>query len=263
MNWLDTILANKRAEIARWSREIPVSSLAEAAATRPTPPDFRSALASRPVGLIAEVKRRSPSAGVIRDPFDPAAIARAYVAGGANALSVLMDREFFGGGPEDFAAVRAAVDIPLLYKEFVVDPWQVRHAASLGASAVLLIVAALEVEELRRLMAEITSAGLQPLVEVHDEEEAGIAVEAGAQLIGINNRNLKTFVTSLATTQRVMQVIPSGRMIISESGIRTADDVTRLHSMGVDAILVGEHLLRKPDLAAAVKELMGSTWTSL
>jgi indole-3-glycerol phosphate synthase len=202
------------------------------------------------VGLIAEVKRKSPSAGAIREPFDPPAIARAYAGGGAQALSVLIDRPYFGGGPEDFAAVRAAVGLPLLYKEFVLDPWQVWHAASLGASAVLLIVAALPPDELAELAAAITA-------------EAQIAVDAGAAVIGINNRNLKTFVTSLETTERVRAVIPSDRLVISESGIRAAADVVRVGRAGARGVLVGEHLLRKDDLAAAVRGLMEDAWTSL
>lgn len=260
MNWLDRIIENKRREVARWKVEFPVGSLPS---YTPARPDFARSLISRPVGLIAEVKRRSPSAGPIREPFDPSAVASAYERGGAQALSVLMDREFFGGGPEDFAVVRASVSLPLLYKEFVVDSWQVHHAASIGASAVLLIVAALSSDELSALMREIEQAGLQALVEVHDESEAKVAVDAGARIIGINNRDLKTFVTSLDTTERVMKVIPADRIIVSESGIRTAEDVRRLQAMGIHAILVGEHLLRKQDLEAAVKDLMGPVWTSL
>jgi len=258
MNWLEKIIENKRREVAGWKVEFPASTLVASKLDRP---DFSQALLSRPVGLIAEVKRKSPSAGLIRDPFDPSAIASAYQRGGAQALSVLMDRTFFGGGPEDFAAVRSAVALPLLYKEFVVDAWQVAHAASLGASAVLLIVAALSRDELSTLQASIEAAGMQALVEVHDEEEAKIAAEAGACIIGINNRDLKTFVTTLDTTERVRQKLPADCIVVSESGIRTAGDVQRLHRMGINAILVGEHLLRKPDVELAVRELMESTWT--
>jgi len=263
MNWLDKIIANKRGEIRGWKAAVTERELMTAANVRSAPPDFSFALSSRPIGLISEVKRKSPSAGLIRDPFNPPAIARSYVEGGANCLSVLMDEKYFGGGVEDFKAVRSAVTVPLLYKEFVVDSWQVWHAASLGASAVLLIVAALNRDELDGLMSVIEQAGMQALVEVHDEDEAVVAVEAGARIIGINNRNLKTFVTTLDTTDRVMKKIPDDRIIISESGIRTASDVQHLLKLGVHAILVGEHLLRKPDLAAAVKELMEPAWMSL
>lgn len=263
MNVLEEIIAHKRGEIARAKATTPLDALRREAGARAKAPDFRAALAARPMGLIAEVKRRSPSAGNIREPFDPVAIAKAYAAGGAQALSVLMDEKYFGGGAADFRSVRAAVELPLLYKEFVVDRWQVWHAASSGASAVLLIVAALDRRELVSLMTDIREAGLQPLVEVHDESEAAIAVDAGADMIGINNRNLKTFVTSLDTTARVMKTLPSSVFIISESGIRNSDDTRQLKSLGVGAVLVGEHLLRKPDLAAAVKALMEPVWTSL
>jgi indole-3-glycerol phosphate synthase len=257
MNWLDKIIANKRDELTRWKAETSVDSLRQRAGDRNRAPDFSAALTSKPIGLIAEVKRRSPSVGVIRDPFDPVAISRAYEQGGAQALSVLMDERFFGGGAADFAAVRSTVSLPLLYKEFVVDSWQVWHAASLGASAVLLIVAALSRDDLQSLMGEIEAAGLQALVEVHDTDEAAVAVEAGANIIGINNRNLKTFVTTLETTAEVKKVIPGDRIIISESGIRSADDVRHLRGIGVKAVLVGEHLLTKQDLTQAVKDLMG------
>lgn len=263
MNILDQILADKRVEIAGAMRDLSLASLRAEALARPAPPGFRAALAERPMGLIAEVKRRSPSVGLIRDPFDPAMIARAYALGGAQALSVLMDRKYFGGGAEDFAAVRAAVTLPLLYKEFVVDDWQVWHARFLGASAVLLIVAALEPEKLMHLLALIREAGLEALVEVHDEAEARLAMEAGAEIIGINNRNLKTFVTTLDTTERVMKVVPAGCMVISESGIRDAADTRHLHGLGVGAVLVGEHLLKHSDLATAVKNLMEPAWTCL
>ncbi len=262
MNKLDQIIANKRRELAVWKDETSIASLKDFVRSRGAGPDFRAALISKPVGLIAEVKRRSPSVGLIRDPFDPPSIAKSYEQGGAQALSVLMDREFFGGGTEDFRSVRCSVGLPLLYKEFVVDPWQVWHAASLGASAVLLIVAALSRDELARLMNEADQAGLAVLMEVHDEEEADVAVALGAGIIGINNRNLKTFVTSLETTDAVIKRIPDDRIVVSESGIRTAEDVTHLKNLGVDAVLVGEHLLRHQDLEQAVRNLMEPAWKS-
>ncbi len=262
MNWLDKIIANKRDELVRWKAATPYEALKDRAALRAAPPDFRTALTARPVGLIAEVKRRSPSAGVIRDPFDPPAIARSYEQGGAQALSVLMDEQFFGGGAHDFSSVRSAVALPMLYKEFVVDPWQVWQAAALGASAVLLIVSALSLEELAMLMQTIDQAGLQALVEVHDEAEADVAAAAGAMLIGVNNRNLKTFVTDLETTARVRARIPADRLCISESGIRNAADVVHLKGLGANAVLVGEHLLRKPDPGVAARELMEPAWMS-
>jgi indole-3-glycerol phosphate synthase len=262
MNILEQIIADKRVEIDAARGEVSLEAMREQALTRPSPPDFHAALSARPVGLIAEVKRRSPSAGVIRDPFDPAEIARAYERGGAQALSVLMDGKYFGGGADDFRAVRAAVGLPLLYKEFVVDAWQVWHARALGASAVLLIVAALSPDELRALMDVIRDAGLQALVEVHDEDESRIAVAAGATIIGINNRNLKNFVTTLETTGDVARSLPPDAFVISESGIRNAEDVRQVQALGAKAVLVGEHLLRKGDLAKAVGELMEPAWMS-
>jgi indole-3-glycerol phosphate synthase len=210
------------------------------------------------MGLIAEVKRRSPSAGVIRDPFDPADIARQYAAHGAGAVSCLMDRTYFGGGAEDFAAVRRAIRLPMLYKEFVVDNWQVAHARAAGASAVLLIVGALEDRELLSLVKEVRDMRLVPLVEVHDREEFRRAVDAGADCIGINNRNLRTFVTSLDTTFELAALSPPQCTLISESGIRTPDDVLRLRQAGAHAVLVGEQLLRQPLPGAAAEELMVS-----
>jgi indole-3-glycerol phosphate synthase len=256
MTILASILTDKRAEIARRKAGTPEAALRAAAAERPRPPGFAAALRSRPVGLIAEVKRRSPSAGAIREPFDPPAIARAYEAAGAQAVSVLMDAKYFGGGEADFRAVRAAVGLPMLYKEFVVDPWQIAHASALGASAVLLIAGALGDAELRSFSGAVRAAGLEPLVEVHDEAELERALACGAGLVGINNRDLRTFVTSVETTVRLAGRVPAGVTLVSESGIRGPDDVARLRAAGVHAILVGEHLLRQADVGAAVRGLM-------
>ena len=258
MNLLSQILAHKRGEIDARAAAQPLDVLRAGAEQRPAPPGFAAALRSAPIGLIAEVKHRSPSAGVIRTPWDPAAIARAYQAGGAHALSVLVDEHFFGGGESAFASVRAAVALPLLYKEFVIDPWQVWHARAIGASAVLLIAAALPDDALAALMRECASAGLEVLFEVHDGEEMRRAAALGASLIGVNNRDLRTFRTSLETSYRLRTLAPAGCTFVSESGIRDADDVRALRAAGVHAVLVGEHLLRKPDLAGAVRDLMGA-----
>lgn len=263
MNLLNKILSDKAREIAVRKKLVSLRTVQAAAALAKPPRSFVRALQSRPMSLIAEVKRRSPSVGVIRTPFDPATIARAYEAGGAQALSVLMDEKYFGGGAGDFAEVRAAVKLPLLYKEFVVDPWQVWHARSLGASAVLLIVAALERRKLRSLMGLITELEMEPLVEVHDAPEFDVAVDLGVRCLGVNNRNLKTFVTSLDTTFALAERAPRGTLLISESGIRTADDVVRLQAAGARGVLVGEHLLRKRNLKQAVGSLMGRAWASL
>jgi indole-3-glycerol phosphate synthase len=258
MNILEKIISHKRTEVGNHRFNFTMGQLREQSSGRPAPPKFADALCAAPIGLIAEVKHKSPSAGVIRDPFNPAAIAADYEAAGAQCVSVLMDREFFGGGEEDFQAVRDQINLPMLYKEFVVDPWQVWHAKKLGASAVLLIAAAMPETLLAGLMAEIRHAGLEVLFEVHNEEELKTALKLDAPLIGINNRNLKTFETSLETTLRLLPRVGKDIRVISESGIRTREDVERLRDAGAAGILVGEQLLRQPDLQAAVRELMGT-----
>lgn len=262
MNYLSRILADKRREIAVRLRQQPLAEMQRRAARAARGPSFLKALMARPVGLIAEVKRRSPSAGLIRDPFHPARIAESYEAAGAGAISVLLDRAYFGGGEEDFTAVREAVKLPLLYKEFVVDPWQVYHARALGASALLLIVAALPRDQLASLLALAGEVGLEPLVEVHDARELRVAVAAGARCIGVNNRNLKTFVTTLDTTYRLARQVPAGTVLVSESGIGSAEDVVLVRRAGARAVLVGEHLLRQRNLRRAVRNLMGRAWAS-
>ncbi len=251
MSILDDILARKRKDVAEWRKG---PAVAKGGGLGPGP-DFRAALTSVPMAAIAEVKRRSPSAGDIRASMDPAAIARAYQSNGAQAISVLMDHPFFGGGPDDFRAVRAAASLPLLYKEFVVDQWQIEHAAGLGASAVLLIVAALAPAELRRFIEDVRGRGMTPLVEVHDGAELDIALGVGADCIGINNRDLRTFKTSLDTSLSLLSRMPPNVIAVSESGIRTADDVRRLGQAGARAVLVGESLLRQPDPGAALRAL--------
>jgi indole-3-glycerol phosphate synthase len=256
MNILDRILADKRREIGQRRLSQPPELLRERALSRPVPPAFAPCLGTVPMALIAEVKRKSPSAGPIREPFDPPGIARAYEAAGAHAVSVLMDGPYFGGGEGDFRSVRAAIALPLLYKEFVVDPWQIWHARELGASLVLLIAAALPPAELQSLMSLAAEAGLEVLFEVHDAEELAVARDLGVRLLGINNRNLKTFVTRLETTLELMDGVPAGVRVISESGIRSHADLQRLRAAGVSGVLVGEQLLRQPDVLAAARTLL-------
>lgn len=253
MNILEQICADKRVEVEERKK---IQSLEVLQAKLPVlgrRPDFVGALRSTPMGLIAEVKRKSPSAGLIREPFSPSGIAKGYEANGASAVSCLMDHKYFGGGDADFSEVRNAIEIPMLYKEFVVDSWQITHAKTMGASAVLLIVGALTDTELSGFIKEIQALELQPLVEVHDREEMQRAIDAGSDCIGINNRNLKTFVTTLDTTFELAQMAPDGCTLVSESGIKTSDDVVPLKEAGAHAILVGECLLREedPGLAAA------------
>ena len=269
MDILSEIIAHKRIEIEQPGYFQALNAVVEALPhvgsrcdacdgkpAREVAPDFIEALTSVPVGLIAEVKRQSPSAGSIRVPFEPTEIAKAYDAAGAQAISCLMDRKYFGGGEEQWIEVRPATALPMLYKEFVVDPRQIFHAEALGASAVLLIVAVLTDEELGSFSELITASGMTPLVEVHTEAEMKRAVAAQAKCIGINNRNLKTFETQIETTLALRELAPADCTLISESGIRTVDDIRTLYEAGIAAVLVGESLLRQPDLQQAVKELM-------
>ena len=256
MNILEQIIADKRAEIDERIKTSPLDDLYERIKSAPVQPDFVEALRATPMGLIAEVKRRSPSAGLIRDPFDPAAIARDYESNGASAVSCLMDKKYFGGGAEDFASVRNVISLPMLYKEFVIDPWQIAHAKVMGASAVLLIVGALSDEELVSFIEDTQALALRSLVEVHDREEMQRAIDAGADCIGINNRNLKTFVTTLETTYELAAMAPQGCALVSESGIKMPEDVVQLKEAGAHAVLVGESLLRKPSPGEAAKRLM-------
>jgi indole-3-glycerol phosphate synthase len=269
MNILDKIIANKRREIETSGYFQVLENVVEnlphvgTACTecdgkpaREIVPDFIAALKAAPIGLIAEVKRKSPSVGCIREPFDPAAIACMYEKAGAQAVSCLMDATYFGGGEKQWNDVRAATSLPMLYKEFVIDPRQIFHAEALGASAVLLIVAALSDIELKKYIRLTEASGMTPLVEVHTADEMERAVLAGAECIGINNRNLKTFETKIETTLELLKLAPQGCTLISESGIRTAADVKRLREAGISAVLVGESLLRQADIEAAVRVLM-------
>lgn len=257
MNILEQIIADKRVEIEGRKKTQSLESLQAQASEVGHCPDFVASLREFPIGLIAEVKRRSPSAGLIRDPFDPAAIAKDYEMNGASAVSCLMDFKYFGGGAADFSAVRNAITLPMLYKEFVIDPWQIVHAKVMGASAVLLIVGALSDEELLAFTKQIRAIGLQPLVEVHDREEMRRAIDAGSDCIGINNRNLKTFVTTLETTYELKEMAPTECTLVSESGIKTPEDITQFKAVGIHAVLVGESLLREPSPGEATRRLMG------
>ena len=210
--------------------------------------------------IIAEFKRRSPSAGVIRDDLSAAEIARYYERGGACAISVLTDEEYFGGSISDLGAVRAATSLPILRKDFIIDPIQLYEAAIAGADAVLLIVAALEPTELATLrgLAE-DELGLDALIEVHDADEIRCAVKAGARIIGVNNRDLRTFRTSLETSERLIAERPRGTIMISESGLQNAQSLRRLHKLGFDGFLIGETLMRASDTEKALRDLISET----
>jgi indole-3-glycerol phosphate synthase len=258
---LDRIISVKHREVA----ELAPMRAEVVARAQDAPPSrgFSAALRSpAEVRLLAEVKRRSPSAGEIRPGADPAGVARAYSRAGAAALSVLTDREFFGGGLDALRAVRAAVDLPLIRKDFVVDPLQVWEARAAGADAVLLIVRILQDSLLRDLLGLAAELGMDALVEAHDAAELDRALAAGATLVGVNNRDLDTFHTDLELCIRLAPHVPAGTTYVGESGIRTAADVDRLGAAGIDAILVGESLMRQPDVGAAAAALVGRPKTS-
>jgi indole-3-glycerol phosphate synthase len=256
---LAEILAHKRVELEQARRRVPPAELARRAAAQPPPRGFRRALlAGRGPRVIAEIKRRSPSKGEIRRDFDPVAIAKAYQAGGAAALSVLTDERFFGGSLAVLEAVSKATELPLLRKDFVIDAYQIDEARAAGADAVLLIVAALAPAELERLRAHAVGLGLDVLVEVHDEAELDAAKGVGADLIGINNRDLRSFVTDLGVTERLARRVPQGALVVAESGIFGPEDVARLQRAGASAFLVGESLMREPDPGLALRRLLGT-----
>jgi len=255
MTILDEILAHKRDEVAAARQTVALEVLEEQARRSPPPRNFRESLAQPGIGVIAEIKQRSPSAGVLREMVNPAEIARRYQIFGARAISVVTDRRFFGGEPEFLPAVRAAVSIPVLRKDFLIDEYQVYESRALGADAVLLIVSALAGTALRKLIALTAALAMPALVEVHTEAEVDQALEADAELIGINNRDLATFQVDLGTTERLRPRIPRGVFVVSESGIETPGDVVRVCRAGADAILVGTALMAHRDPAAHLRAL--------
>jgi indole-3-glycerol phosphate synthase len=255
---LERILQSRRAAIAELKASGVGAGLPQSVAAAPAPRDFRQALRRAGVALIAECKERSPSGGLLQRSYDPVQLARRYAANGAAAISVLTEPEFFGGSLDHLQAVRAAVDVPVLCKDFVIDPIQVLAARAVGADAVLLIVALLDDAALHELQALAASLSIQAVVEVHSEEELDRALKADAMIIGINNRDLTKMKTDRGTTVRLRARIPAGRVVISESGIESRGDVDELRRLGVDAVLVGEALLRAADLEAKVRELSGA-----
>jgi indole-3-glycerol phosphate synthase len=259
---LDRILAVKAQEIESARRARPLDALRAEAEAAPPPRGFvaalRAAIAAGRPGVIAEVKKASPSKGVLRADFDPAAIARAYAAGGAACLSVLTDRQFFQGAPEHLVAARAACPLPVLRKDFVIDPYQLYEARALGADCVLLIVAALDRPRLRDLKAVAQGLGMDVLVEVHDAAELDLALALSTPLVGVNNRSLRTFETRLDTTLGLLPRIPGDRLVVTESGILRNEDVARMRANGVNAFLVGEAFMRAPDPGRALAELFAA-----
>ena len=256
---LDQIVASKHREIEAAKARLPDAELERAAAASPPPLDFRAAL-ERPAGVqaIAEVKRASPSAGVLRADFDPVAVARTYAGHGAAAISVLTDAPFFQGHLDYLAAVRAAVAPPVLRKDFLLDPYQLREARAAGADAVLLIAEILDGDQLPRLLRAAGALGLQALVEFYDRANLPRVLDSGARLVGVNNRDLRTFETRLEHTLDVMAAVPADVCLVSESGIRTRQDVLRLQAAGVRAVLIGETFMRAVDVGAKLDELRGA-----
>ncbi len=257
---LEKIVATKRQEIKQAQQQVTEDQLREQLTSSPPPRDFFQALAgSGPIRLIAEVKKASPSAGVIRQDFDPVAIATTYQAHGASCLSVLTDVSYFQGSLDYLRAVRAAVTLPVLRKDFIIDSYQLLEARAAGADAVLLIAECLDDCNLRKLHNETLDLGMTPLVELYDPDNLPRVLEAGATLIGVNNRNLHTFEVDLEHTIRMRQEISDQCVLVGESGIKTRADAKRLEQAGVDAMLVGESLMRQSDIGAAVDRLLGQT----
>jgi indole-3-glycerol phosphate synthase len=252
---LDEIVAHKRQETALSKAARPLAAIQRVAEHADQARDFVTALTAPGISLIAEVKRASPSRGAMRLDLDPASQAVTYAANGAATISVLTDARFFGGSLEDLRLVRSVVPIPVLRKDFMLEPYQVYEARAYGADAILLIVAALADQTLSDLLALACELGMAALVEVHSGEELSRALASGARLIGINNRNLHTFEVDLAMTERLRPGIPDGVVVVAESGVHTVDDVARLRVVGVDAMLVGTALVTAQDTAAMVRSL--------
>ena len=258
---LQKILAVKAEEVAAAKSRRGPDALKQDVAAAPPPRDFvaalRSKIAAGVPAVIAEVKKASPSRGVIRADFDPAAIARSYARGGAACLSVLTDERFFQGSGRDLAAAREASALPVLRKDFVIDPYQVAESRALGADCILLIVAALPLGKMLELESEASRLGMAVLAEIHDEEELRLALRLETPLLGINNRNLRTFETTLETTVSLLPLVPDERIVVTESGILSAADVRRMRGHGVQAFLIGEGFMRAPDPGSALREWIG------
>jgi indole-3-glycerol phosphate synthase len=257
---LDRILARKREEVEAARAAVPFAQLEARAKSAPPPRDFvaaiRAKIASGRPAVIAEIKKASPSQGVLRADFEPAAIARSYEAAGAACLSVLTDRDFFQGAHEHLAQARSACAVPVLRKDFIIEPYQVYESRALGADCILLIAAALARQDMRGLEAAARSLGMAVLVEVHDAEELDAALTLATPLLGINNRDLRSFQTRLQTTLDLLPRVPKGRVVVAESGILRSADVAMLQRHGVPAFLVGEALMRAADPGKALQELI-------
>ena len=253
---LDRIVAQKREEVEQRKKSLPLSRLKELIARREVPLDLALALKGTQTRLIAEVKRASPSRGVLRPDFNPVELAQKYAEGGAAAISVLTETNYFDGSIDHLAAIREEIRLPLLRKDFIFDPYQVYESRAYGADALLLIVAILSQGQLEELLSLSHNLGLSCLVEVHRQGEVERALGSQAKIIGINNRDLTTFTIDINTTRRLLPLIPQGRIVVSESGIRNRSDVAKLKSWGVNAVLVGEALVTAGDVVTKVRELI-------
>jgi len=253
---LNRIIAEKREEVTQRKRNLPLSTLKERIVQRKAPLDFASALKSDDTHLIAEVKKASPSQGVLCPDFNPVALAKNYADNGAVAISVLTETNYFQGSLDHLTAIREEVGLPLLRKDFILDQYQVYESRAYGADALLLIVAILSQAQLEELLSLSHNLGLSCLVEVHNEDEVERALLSGAEIIGINNRNLNTFKVDINTTHRLRPLIPQNRIVVSESGISNRSDVEKLKRWGVNTVLVGEALVTADDIPAKIKELI-------
>jgi len=254
---LDRIVEAKRREVGYLKESTSLEALKKAARDLPSPRDFRKAISGQECSIIAEVKKSSPSKGRIREDFDPLKIASIYEANGAAAISVLTDEEFFEGEKSYLSKIKETVSLPLLRKDFIIDPYQIYETRIIGGDAILLIAGLLGEETLRQFIDLAESVGLLPLVEVHSREELDKALAAGARIIGINNRNLKTFSTDLMTSMELAPSVPGGRIVISESGIHTRKDLEALMKKGIHTFLIGETLMKAPDIGKKLMELLG------
>jgi len=253
---LDRIVAQKREEVEQRKKSLPLSYLKEHIALREVTLDFAHALEDTHTRLIAEVKQASPSRGILCPNLDPVELAKKYAQGGAAAISVLTEANYFEGSIDHLVAIREEISLPLLRKDFIFDPYQVYESRAYGADALLLIVAILSQEQLEELLSLSHNLGLKCLVEVHSQGEVERALRSQAKIIGINNRNLSTFTIDINTTRRLLPLIPRGRIVVSESGIRNRSDVEKLKGWGVNAVLVGEALVTAGDVVTKVRELI-------
>lgn len=258
---LAKIVAHQRGVVAQSRARVSLEALRASASYEAPRRGFAQALAAKTPAVIAECKRRSPSKGLLRDPYDAAAIARSYEAAGAAAVSVLTNEEFFGGTLDDLRSVRSSVDIPVLRKEFVIDPYQLHEARAAGADAVLLIASVHPPDVLLALHETAREMGLDVLVEVHDEQELEGALRCDGAVLGVNNRNLRTFTTDLATCERLSKRVPQGRVLVAESGLRDGADLARLQASGINAFLVGEAFMKAGNPGEALREMIGGSRT--